>query len=70
MSADEDPGVVHMRRRSADSCFDFYLNRSRETVLLSEISGSPIAGKGVQRIQTPASYRLSRDGFLVMKSPC
>ncbi|MFT9397251.1 MAG: beta-galactosidase [Bifidobacterium psychraerophilum] len=70
LSADEDPGVVRMRRRSADSCFDFYLNRSRETVLLSEISGSPVAGKGAQRIQTPASYRLSRDGFLVMKSPC
>jgi beta-galactosidase len=68
LSSDEDSGIVRTRRRDAGAYFDFYLNRSSGTVLVSGVSGSVIVGRGAREIETTGSYQLSRDGFLVMKT--
>ena len=68
--------VVHIRRECDTADFDFYFNRSKDAVSLSDVAGEQImiyrgssgsTGEGLSQ-DICRKYILERNGFLVMKT--
>ena len=75
--SDRSPAeVVHIRRECDTADFDFYFNRSKDTVSLSDVAGKQImiyrgsfdgTDEGFSQ-DTCQKYTLERNGFLVTKT--
>lgn len=73
--ADADPRVIHTVRASADGAmrFDFYLNRTRDTVELDDVAGEPIVMRRTEFVPSGAdgdgaAYALRRNAILVTRA--
>ena len=73
--ADANPRVIHTVRASADGVmrFDFYLNRTRDTVELDDVAGEPIVMRRTEFVPSGAdgdgaAYALRRNAILVTRA--